>query len=113
MGFAGCSVRTWHDQWRPALVRRDHVTRWAGTGATAVCAVDSDDGKMINISSFSSQSIGEKLEQMETWLDKSGVDRRGGGSGPLAARLRRFSGKGIGLEAGVELERDSTVRRAI
>lgn len=112
MGFAGCSVHTWHDRGRPGLVRRDHVTRWAGTGATAAFGVvDRNDGMVMSISSYSARSIGEKLEEMEQWLDESGVDRRGGGSGPPSARLRRFSGKGVGLEAGVELERDSTVRR--
>lgn len=49
---------------------------------------------------------------MELWLDEVGVDRRGGGCGPPAARLTSVSGKGIGLTAAVELERDSTVRES-
>ena len=43
------------------------------------------------------------LGAMEAWLDEAGVDRRG------STRLRRFAGRGIGLEASRELERDSTV----
>lgn len=51
-----------------------------------------------------------RVEEMEAWLDAAGVDRRGGTNGAPTARLRCFAGRGIGLEAAVDLERDSTVR---
>lgn len=47
------------------------------------------------------------LKAFEAWMDEAGVDRRG------STRLRRFVGRGIGLEACRELERDSTVRAYI
>lgn len=50
-----------------------------------------------------------KLEEMERWLDKIGVDRGSDERGP-AVRLKSFAERGVGLEAAVELERDSTVR---
>lgn len=53
------------------------------------------------------------LEEMEAWLDEAGVDRRSGTGGAPAARLKCFAGRGIGLEATVELERDSTVRTTV
>lgn len=68
-----------------------------------------DDGK---IRSSGEPRPGEmELEDMELWLDEIGVDRGGDGKGTPSAKLRRFSGRGIGLEAAVDLERDSTVRR--
>lgn len=50
-----------------------------------------------------------KLEELERWLDKIGVDRGGDERGP-AVRLKSFAERGVGLEATAELERDSTVR---
>lgn len=47
------------------------------------------------------------LKAIEAWMDEAGVDRRG------STRLRSFVGRGIGLEACRELERDSTVRACI
>ena len=58
------------------------------------------------------RSSGVRLEETELWLDEIGVDRCGGGTGTPTAKLRRFRGRGIGLEAVVELERDSTVSGA-
>lgn len=52
------------------------------------------------------------LEEMEAWLDEAGVDRRSGTGGAPAGRLKCFAGRGIGLEATVKLERDSTVRNS-
>lgn len=51
------------------------------------------------------------LEEMEAWLDEAGVDRGSGTEGAPAVKLKCFEGRGIGLEATVQLERDSTVRR--
>lgn len=113
MAFTDCSARTWQDRGRTALVRHDHVTRWASTRATSAGEVDRDDRKMMDSSSYAFRASREKLKEMELWLDEAGVDRRGGGGGPPAAILRRFTGKGIGLEAAVDLERDSTVRNVI
>lgn len=50
-----------------------------------------------------------KLEELEKWLDKIGVDRGSDERGP-AVRLKSFAERGVGLEAAVDLERDSTVR---
>ncbi|CAM9109403.1 unnamed protein product [Hapterophycus canaliculatus] len=55
------------------------------------------------------QSSINSSAEMERWLDEIGVDRGGRMGVPPAAKLGRFPGRGIGLEAAVKLERDSTV----
>lgn len=98
-----CSVRTWHYRGRcESFMRLPRANR-----------VDArDDGKMHSSHSSSDPSrSGEvELEEMELWLDETGIDRRGGGKVSPSAKLRRFPGRGIGLEAAVDLQRDSTVR---
>lgn len=107
--LAGCSVPTRH-----SYGRRESFTRCPNSeGAARVAA--RDDGQQLHSDSNSnsadpSRSGEVDLEDMELWLDETGVDRRGDGEGIPSAKLRRFSGRGIGLEAAVDLERDSTVR---
>ena len=72
-----------------------------------------DIWKMCNDGGDSSRSGEAELEEMGRWLDETGVDRRGGEKGTPSAKLRRFSGRGIGLEAAVDLERDSTVSTSL
>lgn len=69
-----------------------------------------DDTRPTAATEKESRASESKLLEMEAWLDTIGVDRRGGTSGPPATRLKSFAGKGIGLEATLEIERDSTVR---
>ncbi|CAM9258124.1 unnamed protein product [Ectocarpus sp. 6 AP-2014] len=84
---------------RSALLARE-----GAIGCTNVAAAEETDGRC-----ESPRSSKSSLKEIELWLDEVGVDRRGGGCGPPAARLTSVSGKGIGLTASVELERDSTV----
>lgn len=103
--LTGGPMRTRH-----CCSRRESFTRCLG--AAAATAVDGRDGGKMRGSSGDPSPSGELgLEEMELWLDETGVDRRGGGKGTPSAKLRRFSGRGIGLEVAVDLERDSTVRR--
>ncbi|CAM9730479.1 unnamed protein product [Ectocarpus fasciculatus] len=80
------------------------LTRKGAIGRANVAAAEETDGRC-----ESPRSSKPSLKEMELWLDEVGVDRRGDGCGPPAARLASVSGKGIGLTAAVELERDSTV----
>ncbi len=95
--LAGRAVRRslWHSCGPRVFVGRGGVARRPRAGAAAVAVMRSSESK---------------LEEMELWLDEIGVDRHDGKVGTPTAKLRRFQGRGIGLEANVELERDSTVR---
>ncbi|CAN0516254.1 unnamed protein product [Ectocarpus sp. 12 AP-2014] len=84
---------------RSASLAREDAIR-----CTNVAAAEETNGRC-----ESPRSSKSSLKEMELWLDEVGVDRRGGGCGPPAARLTSVSGRGIGLTAAVELERDSTV----
>eukprot|EP00752_Nemacystus_decipiens_P012235 g10844.t1 len=88
----------------PSVVRAAGVTRRPGDVVARASARDDDE-----MLSDTSQAGEAELEEMERWLDEAGVDRRGGGKGAPSATLRQFPGRGIGLEAAVDLERDSTV----
>ncbi|CAM9292438.1 unnamed protein product [Ectocarpus sp. 8 AP-2014] len=89
---------------RYCCCRSASLAREGAIGCTNVAAAEETDGRC-----ESPRSSKSSLEEIELWLDEVGVDRRGGGCGPPAARLTSVSGKGIGLTAAVELERDSTV----
>lgn len=101
--FTGCSGRARH-----YCGRRESFTRCPSAGANRADVRDA--GKVRAGSDDPSRPDEVGLEEMELWLDEAGVDRRGGGKGTPSAKLRRFPGRGIGLEAAVDLERDSTVR---
>lgn len=92
---------------RYCCCRSASLAREGAIGCTNVAAAEETDGRC-----ESPRSSRSNLKEMELWLDEVGVDRRGGGCGPPAARLTSVSGKGIGLTAAVELERDSTVRES-
>lgn len=100
--LTGIPVHTWR-----CFDGRESFVRCQGAGADRV---DARDGGKMRSSGDPSRPGELELEEMELWLDEAGVDRRGGGKGTPSAKLQRFSGRGIGLEAAVDLERDSTVR---
>eukprot|EP00903_Cladosiphon_okamuranus_P013339 g12432.t1 len=81
-------------------------TRCQSAGAGRV---DARDAGTMRSGGGPSRSGDLELEEMELWLDEIGVDRRGGRKGTPSAKLGRFPGRGIGLEAAMGLERDSTV----
>lgn len=83
---------------------REHTAHYHSVEAAA------DSDKVDFAQGIGSRCSKGKLEKMEAWLDASGVDRRGGRGGPPAVQLRYFGRRGLGLEAAIELERDSTVR---
>lgn len=97
-------VRGYQGLGRLALGRERKVTR---IGVEAEAATDPTEG-LTNSSGLTQLN----LEEMEAWLDEAGVDRRSGTGGAPAGRLKCFAERGIGLEATVELERDSTVRNS-
>lgn len=88
--------------------QRESLSRCPSAAAAAGVIGARDDG-----GGDLSRSGEAGLEGVERWLDETGVDRRGGGKGTPSARLRRFSGRGVGLEAAVDLERDSTVSESL
>ncbi|CAM9722641.1 unnamed protein product [Scytosiphon promiscuus] len=101
MAFVGCNQRA------AAIVGNAMSCR--GAAAAAAAAGTSAASEEVHGGSDASQSSLCTLAKMERWFDDIGVDRGGGLTAPSAVRLGRFPGRGIGLEAAVELERDSTV----
>lgn len=99
-------VRGYHGLGRLASSSRERQVTWIGVAAEA--ATGPTEGLMD--SSGFREELTRHLKEMEAWLDEAGIDRRSGTGGAPAGRLKCFGGRGIGLEATVELERDSTVR---
>lgn len=93
--FRGVALASRRHSGRPVF-HGERTSRWRRAEATAdqTGEVAYRDGRLSH----------EKLEALEAWLDEAGVDRCG------STTLECFSGRGVGLRAAVELERDSTVR---
>ncbi|CAM9931585.1 unnamed protein product [Discosporangium mesarthrocarpum] len=83
------------------LARRS-VMIWMGIEGNAG---GNDEG----VSSEAIRVTAAQLSDMECWLERNGVNMRGGHENSPCVSLSWFSGWGVGLEATRELERDSTV----
>lgn len=99
-------VRGYHGLGRLASSSLERHVTWIGVAAEATAGPTEG---LADSSGFSEELSRLNLEEMEAWLDEAGIDRRSGTGGAPAGRLKCFAGRGIGLEATVELERDSTV----